>query len=389
MLFATLADRPFSPETLGHFPLELLVRGRRFSQEVRTVSTLRSLASLATLLWICFHSAGAAWLKRLEAVGKGRLGRGLLIVTLGVSVLLALVELPFAFYLGYWHERLYGLSHQTGIAWFLDWLMGEAVNVIVNLLLWLPLYWMIRRWPRRWWFPAAIMNIGFSGLMILVYPLVLLPLFNPLSPVRDPQVLSIIQEVSEQAGVAIDSVQQLEVSAKSSRVNAMVTGLGPTKQIILYDTLLHQFRPEEIKVVIAHELSHAVHHDVAIGWLLAAASEFGLLLLLAWSLHHLVGIGHLDLPVAHAPRSLALILLFMVMVGHLTGPIQNLVSRRLEVRADRYALEVTQNPRAFVSGFKKLATGNPGDVDPPLLVEFLDYSHPSIMNRIRAALSRR
>jgi STE24 endopeptidase len=385
LLFATLADRPFDPLALQHFPSDVLERGRQFTREARLAGAVRTLISLVAMAAFCFHPAGAALIRRLEALGGHRLWLGLAAVTAGTSIVLALLQLPLSFYLGYWHEHAYGLSKQTIGAWLADWALDLAVNVVLSWLSWLPFYWCIRRWPRGWWAPAALLNVALMGLLTFLSPLILLPMDGKVTDVTDPQVLAMVQRVADRAGVAVEKVRQIEVSTRTSRVNAMVTGMGATKQVVFYDTLLTQFRPDEIEVVMAHELSHAANHDVVVGWVLSGVADVAVLAAAAWMLRGMVGAGPLRLPAPHAARGLALLMLMTTLCGHLASPIHNAVSRRAEVRADRFALEMTSNPKAFVGTFKKLAAGNPGDVDPPDIVEMLSHSHPSIMNRIRSA----
>jgi STE24 endopeptidase len=384
-LFATLAARPISKEALRFFSLETLLRGRQFTREVQTAFTGEFLASMAAMLWLCFSEPGARLLHRLEQIGGRRSWLNLAAVAAGVTVLIAGVELPFSFYAGFLHEHAYGLTHQTAAGWLADYLTNTGLHLLLSLALWLPVYWLIRRLPCHWWAPAALFSAGYTGLMILLGPVLLLPMSSHLAPVRDPQLLAMIQRLADRAGVQVEKVQELAVSEKTTRVNAMVTGLGATKQIILYDTLLQQFPPQEVEVVMAHELAHAAHQDVVINWALSGVGDVALLSLAAWMLTAMVETGPLRLPVVHAPRGLALILLLSTLFSNVTAPMQNYISRQMEVRADRFALTVTNNPAAFISGFRKLARGNPGDVDPPPLVEFLDHSHPSIMNRIQAA----
>jgi STE24 endopeptidase len=166
----------------------------------------------------------------------------------------------------------------------------------------------------------------------------------------------------------------------------MMTGLGPTKQVVLYDTLMQQMSPAEVEVVLAHELSHAVHGDILTSWLMGAGLGAASLALAAWLLGEMRDLAPMRLPAVHSARGLALLLLFFSLFDLAVGPAVNALSRRMEVRADRYALQLTQNPRAFVQSFQKLAQANPGDVSPPPLVEVLSHSHPSIMSRIRAAV---
>ncbi len=385
LLFATLTERPYDVEALRHFPLEVLERGRRFSREATVAGTMRAFVSLGMLLFLCFHPVGARVLTRLERWGRGRWWLSLLLVALGLTALTTAVELPFDYYLGYLHERAYGLTRQSPVGWLHGYLKGMALQLAIALPLWAALYGLIRRSPRNWWVPAAALNIAFSGLLTLLYPVLIMPMLNTMAPVHDPEVLRMVHHLSDKAGVKVESVRQIVVSPGSSRVNAMVTGLWKTKQVIFYDTLLQQFHPAEVEVVMAHELAHAVHDDVTTNWLVSGGVEVLSLLLAAWMLRSMVGVAPLRLPHPGSPRGLALFLLMSILIGQVTAPVHNTLSRRMEVRADRFALEVTGNPEAFISSFKKLARGNPADVDPPALVELLSYSHPSVMRRIRMA----
>lgn len=364
----------------------MLEQGRRFTREARLAGSLQSIASLGLMLALCFHPAGCRLLTWLEERGRGRLWPGLICVALGIGLLGFLVELPFAFYLGHLHEKAYGLTRQSAGGWLSDHLIRLATNLGLSLLFWLPLYWLIRRSPRGWWLPATVVTAGLSALLTALYPVVLMPLFNEVRPVQDPQVIAMIHRLADRAGVKVEQVRELRVSDKSTRVNAMVTGLGPTKQVVLYNTLTQQLSPVEVEVVLAHELAHAVHGDLLTSWMLHTALGGLSLALAAWMLREMQGVAPLNLPAPHAARGLALLLLFFSLFDTLSAPAQNTLSRRMEVRADQYALTLTQNPRAVVSSFQKLAMANPGDVSPPPVVEFLSHSHPSILNRIRQAL---
>ncbi len=388
LLFATLEPRPLDGEALNYFPAAMLEQGRRFAREARLAATLKALASLGALAVLCFHPAGARLLTWLEARGRGRWPRQVAWVAVGVGAMAAVVELPFAYYLGHAHERAYGLTRQSAWAWLGDHLLGAAVGLVFSALLWLALYALIRRSPRRWWAGASLVMAGYSLLLAALYPVLLLPLFHQVRPVDDPQVLAMIHSLAERAGVRVEKVAELRVGDESSRLNAMVAGLGPTKQVLLYDTLLRELSPAEVEAVLAHELSHAVHADLFRGWALQAALNAAAMWLAAWMLRAMRGVSPLGLPAAHAPRGLALLMLFLSLCDIAGTPAQAALSRRAEVRADKYALELTQNPRALVQSFQKLARANPGDVAPPPLVEVLSHSHPSIIRRIRAAEGR-
>ncbi len=386
LLFATLEQRPLEVEALRYFPAEMLQRGRQFSREARIAASLQALASTGLMLFLCFHAHGARWLTWLEERGRGKTWRGLLWVATGISLISAVVEFPFSLYLGYFHEKAYGLTQQPVVSWLLEHLVDLGINLLISVALWLPLYGLIRWSPRRWWLPATLFAAALSALLVILYPVLILPLSHPVKRVEDPKVVGMVQRLADRAGVAVETVREMQVSDKSSRINAMVTGLGPTKQVIIYNTLRQQMAPAEVEVVLAHELAHAAYGDVLRSWILNVVSGGLSLLAAAWLLRAMQGIGPLHLPKPHAARGLAMLILFFSLFDTVTAPVHNYVSRQMEVRADAFALRVTQNPRAMMSSFQKLAGSNPSDVSPPPLVEFLSHSHPSILRRIQRVM---
>lgn len=383
-LMATLADRPVGSEVLLYFSSAVVERGRQFTREIFLLGTLKALLSLGALLFLVFHPLGARLLAWLEERGGRHLFAQLGAVAVGIALVTELVELPLAYYLGHLHEKAYGLSSATGGDWLRSRMLSTGMNLFLILGLWIPLYYLIRRAPRRWWLAAGLLQVAYTGLISFLYPVAIMPLFNKLVPAPE-QVTTRIEQLAERVGVKVETVQVMKVSQKSSRMNAMVTGLGATKRVILYDTLLNQMKPDEVDVVIVHELAHAKHNDVMTGWFLSAGLTFGTLGAGSWLLRRSVGLEPLGLSSPHAARGFAVVILLLSLTDTLTSPVQYWASRRMEVRADQLALEMTQQPRAFISSFLKLAKGNPGDVDPPPVVEFLTHSHPSVMNRIRAA----
>lgn len=383
-LMATLAERPIGTEVLTYFPTAIVERGRQFTREVFLLGTLKAVLSLGSLLFLVFHPIGARLLGWLEERGGRHLFAQLGAVAVGIAVLTELVELPLAYYLGHLHEKAYGLSSATGGDWLQSRMISTGMNLFLLLGLWIPLYYLIRRAPRRWWLAAGLLQVAYTGLISFLYPVVIMPLFNKLVPAPE-QVTTRIEQLADRVGVKVETVQVMKVSEKSSRLNAMVTGLGPTKRVILYDTLLNRLSPAEVDVVIVHELAHAKHNDVMTGWFLSAGLTFVTLGVGAWVLRRSVGLEPLGLGSPHAARGFAVVILLLSLTDTITSPVQYWASRRMEVRADQLALDMTKQPKAFITSFLKLAKGNPGDVDPPPVVEFLTHSHPSVMNRIRAA----
>ena len=290
LLFATLEPRPLDGEALNYFPAALLEQGRRFAREARLAATLKALASLGALAVLCFHPAGARLLARLEAAA-GAGGRGRSRGWRWGWAMAAVVELPFAYYLGHAHERAYGLTRQSAWAWLGDHLLGAAVGLVFSALLWLALYALIRRSPRRWWAGASLVMAGYSLLLAALYPVLLLPLFHQVRPVDDPQVLAMIHSLAERAGVRVEKVAELRVGdgVQPDQRHGR-RAWGPPSRCCSTTPCSAELSPAEVEAVLAHELSHAVHADLFRGWALQAALNAAAMWLAAWMLRAMRGV---------------------------------------------------------------------------------------------------
>jgi STE24 endopeptidase len=226
-------------------------------------------------------------------------------------------------------------------------------------------------------------------LLTFILPVLVEPVFNKFTPLEPGPLRTELLALAERDGVPVKDVLVADASRRTRAVNAYVSGLGPTRRIVVYDTLLREADQDEVVSVVAHELGHAKDRDVATGTLIAAlgaaAAVCGLYLLGAWSgLLRRAGVESLA-----DPRGIALIVAVVTAVGLVATPLQNLVSRRIEARADAHALVLTGDPDTFEAMERRLALVNLADVDPNRLEHVLFASHPSTVERIAAARAYR
>jgi STE24 endopeptidase len=248
-------------------------------------------------------------------------------------------------------------------------------------------YAVIRRRPGDWWvvLSAATFPV-LSGLSQLA-PVVLMPIINRFELLDDPELVARIRALADRAGVPIADVYRMDLSRQSEKANAFFTGLGRTRRIVLSDTLLARFEPGEIEGIVAHELGHQVHGDI---WRLVAllgavttvsfyatAKIAPKVLALTSNRTGVREPGHV--------ASLPLLALCLMGAGGLAGPIQAAVSRAIERRTDRFAVELTGDGATYARALARLAEQNLADPDPPRVVVWLLASHPPIADRIRAA----
>ncbi|GAA2781869.1 hypothetical protein GCM10010441_03490 [Kitasatospora paracochleata] len=282
-------------------------------------------------------------------------------------------------------RRGYGLVTQGWAGWAVDALRGLALTLVLVLPLAWGLYALTAHAPQRWWVPAAGAAAALTVALSFLHPLLIEPVFNRFSPMPEGELRSALLGLAERDAIRVRSVLVADASRRTTALNAYVSGFGATRRIVAYDTLLTTAEPREVELVVAHELGHVKHRDVALGTVLgalgAAVAVCVLGLLTAWP-PLLSAAGATD---AADPRSLPLLAACAALIGAVSGPAQCAVSRRIEARADRHALELTGDPEQFIAMQRRLAVANVADVDPPRILELLFATHPSSVRRIAAA----
>jgi STE24 endopeptidase len=300
-----------------------------------------------------------------------------------ITLLLHVIELPFAYYQGFVLEHRYELSNETFSQWLRDQLKGLALAIVFGVAGASIVYWAIRTSPDWWWAIAATIFAVFMIGLVQLAPVVLLPLFYSFKPLDRPALVERLTRLAERARTRIAGVYEWALSAHTKKANAALTGMGRTRRILLSDTLLADYSDDEIEVVLAHELSHHVHHDLWRGVALQTVLLFAGFFVAARALAAFadaLGFRGVDDPVG---------LLLLMLVGGVCSfvflPLANAMSRAHERRADRYALDTTQQPAAFISAMKRLSQQNLAEENPSTLVQWLFYSHPPIKQRIEFA----
>ncbi|MEA2221064.1 MAG: endopeptidase [Solirubrobacteraceae bacterium] len=236
---------------------------------------------------------------------------------------------------------------------------------------------LVRRFPRGWWAPGAVVVVAFGVITIYAGPVVLDPLFNTFKPLPAGQARSDVLELARNAGVHVGEVYESDASRRTTAANAYVTGLGQTKRVVLYDTLVEHFSRDELRHVVAHELGHVHYDDIAKGLaLLALVAPFGMLAVQGLT-ERLAPDG-----AAGAPAMLPALALSVTLVSTALTTVSNQYSRAIEARADSFALRATGQPQQFISFERRITLRNLADPDPPGWVTFLLATHPPSIERI-------
>ena len=293
-----------------------------------------------------------------------------------------LVTLPLSWVSGFLLPRRFGLLHQPFRLWLADVAKAGAIATLLGIVATLVVYALLRATAWWWLWGALLFLLGYA-LLALAAPTLLIPLFYRLTPLQDGDLRARVLRVAARAGVPILGVWIADQSRKSRTANAAVVGLGRTRRILLFDTLLSELTADEIETVLAHELGHQVHGDIGRGLLVQAALTLGTF----WIAEHALrsGTRALGLEGLADPAGLPLFGLVLMAVGLFALPVANGWSRHVERQADAFALRLTGNAPAFIAAMERLGTLNLAEAEPHPIKELLFYSHPSIRRRVRSA----
>jgi STE24 endopeptidase len=322
------------------------------------------------------------WLANRIESGLLRWGAMFMVVTLGHVA----VSFPLSYYAGHRLEHRFGLSKLTFGGWLWRYFKRNALALTFGLLLMLGLFAIIRSTGPWWWLIAAGGSFLVSVVLAQLAPVLIMPLFYKIDRVEAPELVDRMRRLASGTGLAIEGVYRMDMSRETVKANAMLAGLGRTRRVILGDTLLDGFSPEEIEVIFAHEIGHHVHRHIpkliAVGIVFMLGGFWACdFVLRAWMYRTLGAVDYSALPVS----SLPVLMLALTAFSLLLEPVQNLLSRRYERQCDRYALARTGLPQAYRSAFRKLAVLNKDDPCPNPIAVFLFHSHPPIAERLAMA----
>jgi STE24 endopeptidase len=300
-----------------------------------------------------------------------------------LSLCAYLVTFPLS-YISYKLSKTYHISIQT----FPSWMKDELIDFWINYGTWLiivpVLYLLMKKSPKRWWLYSWLLSVPFTLFMMFLQPVIIDPLYNDFSPLKNKELETKILALAKKANIPAEHVFEVNMAEETNAMNAYVTGIGSNARIVLWDTTLNKLNDDQILFIMAHEMAHYVEKHIywGIGGYLAL-SLLGLYLtyrLMNWA----VGRWGKELKLADVKdvRSLPLFFMIISMMLFAASPFSNLVSRYQETRADKYAIEMTQNPDAAISSFQELTKSGLSQVNPPLLVKIFRYSHPSMLERI-------
>jgi STE24 endopeptidase len=323
-------------------------------------------------LWAKFNglAPGAAWSGALFLVGT--------------MILMGLPNLPFEWWAQFRLEARFGFNKSTLGLWITDHLKGWLLALLIGF----PLAWGLLAlvgWVGDfWWVWGFVLLFGFQLLMIVLYPKLILPLFNKLTPLPEGDARARLLALSERTGFRAHTIEVMDGSKRSGHSNAFFTGFGRFRRIVLFDTLMAQLAQDELEAVLAHEIGHYKRGHIPKRLITVGLMQLGAFAAIAWLSNAPWFNAAFGLP---AGATAATFLLFGLLGGLVTfwfSPIGNWVSRKHEYEADAFAKNAMSGPAPLVGALRKLSQKNLSNLTPHPLYSAMYYSHPTLVERERA-----
>ena len=306
------------------------------------------------------------------------------VFVLVAAILLAIPSLPFDWWDHFRLEQKFGFNKSTAGLWIMDKIKGAALMLVIGFpLLWLLL--SLVKWAGdAWWIWGFAVVFGFQLLMLVLYPKLILPLFNKLTPLPPGELRDRLIALGDRTGFRASTIEVIDGSKRSGHSNAYFTGFGRFRRIVLFDTLIAQLSPEELEAVLAHEIGHYRRGHVPKMIALSAISLFVGLAAIAW----LARSPWFNLAFGFPPDQMApSLLLFALLSGIVTfwfTPVTNMLTRKYEYEADAFARDAVHGSGPMIAALRKLAQKNLTNLTPHPLYSAFFYSHPTIVERERA-----
>jgi STE24 endopeptidase len=374
-------EQPVHVDESAYFSHVELTKARDYASGQRLILVGGLLAEGAVLVLLATGRPAVAR-RAFERLGE-RPVLGGAAAAAGLSLAIAVITIPF----GVWsHERSVdvGLSTQSIGGWLSDWGKGTAIGAILAGLVGTFALWLMRRFRSRWWIPGSVVVVIAATILTWLAPVLLAPLFNKFDELPPGQARNDVLELAKKADVNVGHIYVVDASKRTTAINAYVNGIGSSKQVVLYDTLVHDLNRGERRAVVAHELGHVHGNDIQRGLLFVAIVTPLSLIFISLVAG---GIARRRGAEPGTPAYLPAFALAIAATSFVIGIAGNQLSRSVESRADTFSLQLTNDPSGMIELQQQLADRNLSDPDPPGLFTFLFGTHPPAVDRIGAAVA--
>lgn len=354
-------------------------KARKYEKEKRLLGLVQSLLSLFILMGFYFSGlsyilAHSSWTKSFALTFLG--------YVVSFQFLLVILGFPIHYYSSYVHEHKWGFSNQTITSWFWDQAKSFLVSLVLLGILLFLLLWIMQEFPSLWWLMAGAAMALVSVIFSTLFPVVILPIFNKYTPIKDEELSSALNKILAKEGLRSSGFFKEDTSRQTKKENAFLAGLGKTRRVVLSDNLMENMSVPEIVSIIAHEVGHYSHKHMWKQIAMGTFQQLGVFFVL-----HLLLQRTFPPFLSSIQWNLTLFPMFVIFMGAVSGfvlgPFNQALSRFFEKQADRYALENIEDKRSFLNALAGLADRNLSNAYPSWWVKWLYYSHPPVGERLQ------
>jgi STE24 endopeptidase len=376
------------PQQQVELDLDRQQKAKEYARIRRRLSYITMGIGVIGILILLFTNLGIWLADRLQPLSwqpvAGWFPIQILVYFLILMLAYEIITAPISYYSGFVLPHRYGLSTMSLKSWLADLFKGLGLSLLLEILAIEFVYLLLAIQPRTWWLWVALAMLFFSVVMANLAPVLIFPIFYKFTPLPEGDLTKRLLALAERAHTRVRGVFTMHMSNKTTAANAALMGLGNTRRIVIGDTMLDRYTPDEIEVVLAHELGHHVHNDIWKSIISQSILTLGGLYLVNVVLHWAVDTQHIYTSLAD-PATIPLFLALMGAFSLIVMPIGNGLSRINEYQADEYALQSTRMVEPFKSAMTRLANQNLSDVEPSPIIEFLFHDHPSVNKRLKHA----
>ena len=346
----------------------------RFFQVQKLVSDILLLGFILSGLFLILDDYGARSVSGYVASG--------VIFFIAFGLIFFVLDLPFDYYETFVIEEKYGFNKSDLETWVVDNVKSGLISMALLVALLAPLLRIIQAFPNYWWFWGFVVVAVVQLVLVVLYPIVIAPIFNKFEPLKDQALGDKVNALAKDLGMKVGGIFQMDAGRRSAHSNAYFTGLGKTKRIVLFDTLIESHDHEEILAVLAHEIGHYKLKHVLKSYIFAQVSMlagfFLTFLIMNWGLFN----ETFGIDPSRSYLGLFIISIFGQRISFFLKPVYMSLSRKFERAADEFAMKSRPDPRPFVLALKKLAAHNLSNLNPHPLYVWFSYSHPPVLERI-------
>ncbi len=372
-------------EILRYFTQSDIIKGEAYSKNGALVSIIKSITLAAFILIMSFSTFSG----RLEKFCSDMAGNRFFLASFYYIAIfyfiLTLINLPFNFYLSFIKEHSFGFSNMSAGFWFLTRAKWFMIYLIFISMFGSMALMAIKKFRFYSVFIVPVGGLVIGLAMIIIYPLVILPLFYEIKTIENPSLEKRIVETVRKSGITVDKIYVVKESDYSKHTNAFFIGFGNHKRIYLYDNLIKNNGESEVISILAHEIGHWVYNHNIKGIMIGFFLSLGGFLIIYYCAKRMQVESDYLKSELHSPTMIPFYLLLFIILSVITDPLENIISREMEMRADYYSLQITDDPDSFISAEIKLARDNSSRLNKHPFPAFFRNSHPAAIERIRMA----